>query len=83
MDVFEAIAMRRSVRAYLPQPIHARVMQRMKQALRSAPSACNIQPWHFVFVTDEDLRQRMAQASNGQLWMAGGLSCHAGLESSS
>ena len=71
MDVFEAIAMRRSVRAYSPQPIHARVMQRMKQALRSAPSACNLQPWHFVFVTDEDLRQRVAQAANGQLWMAG------------
>lgn len=71
MDVFEAIAMRRSVRAYLPQPIPARVMQRMKQALRSAPSACNLQPWHFVFVTDEDLRQRVAQAANGQLWLAG------------
>ena len=71
MDVLEAIAMRRSVRAYSSQPIQPQVMQRIKQALRSAPSACNLQPWHFVFVTDEDLRQRMAQAANGQLWMAG------------
>jgi nitroreductase len=71
MDVLEAITMRRSVRAYSSQPIDPRVMQLMKQALRSAPSACNIQPWHFVFVTDADLCQRVAQAANGQLWMAG------------
>jgi len=71
MNVLEAITMRRSVRAYSPQPIDARLMQRMKQALRSAPSACNLQPWHFIFVTDADLRQQVAQAANGQSWMAG------------
>lgn len=71
MDVLEAIATRRSVRSYSPQPIHARVMQRMKQALRSAPSACNLQPWHFIFVTDADLRQKVSQAASGQTWMAG------------
>jgi len=71
MNVLEAITMRRSVRAYSPQPVDALRMQRMKQALRSAPSACNLQPWHFIFVTDADLRQQVAQAANGQAWMAG------------
>jgi nitroreductase len=45
-------------------------MERMRQALRSAPSACNYQPWHFVIVSDEDLRREIAKAANGQLWMA-------------
>ncbi len=45
-------------------------MQRMRQALRWAPSACNFQPWRFVFVEDEPLRHQVASAANGQSWMA-------------
>jgi len=48
MDIMEAIRNRRSVRAYADKPIPAEVMRRMRQALRHAPSACNIQPWHFI-----------------------------------
>ena len=71
MNVLEAIFTRRSVRSYSSKPIPAEVLDRMKQALRSAPSACNLQPWHFVFVTDESLRRQVAQACNDQKWMAG------------
>jgi len=42
----------------------------MRQALRLAPSACNFQPWHFIFVTDQALRRQVAEACNGQRWMA-------------
>ncbi len=70
MDVLTAIKSRRSVRAYSSEPIPAAVLDRMRQALRSAPSACNLQPWHFVLVSDADLRQKLAQASCNQLWMA-------------
>ncbi|UCD27582.1 MAG: nitroreductase family protein [Planctomycetota bacterium] len=45
-------------------------MKHMRQALRFAPSACNIQPWHFILVTDPDLRKKIAQASKDQNWMA-------------
>ena len=70
MDVLDAIRKRRSVRAYSNRPIPADVMQRMRQAIRSAPSACNFQPWHFVFVADEELRREVAKAANDQSWMA-------------
>ena len=70
MEVLEAIARRRSVRAYSTKPVPGEVMQRMRQALRSAPSACNYQPWHFVFVSDEELRRKIAEAANGQTFMA-------------
>ena len=70
MDVLEAIRTRRSVRAYSSKPIPADVMNRMRQALRFAPSACNFQPWRFILVVDEKLRRDVAQAANGQLWMA-------------
>ncbi|HUU95269.1 MAG TPA: nitroreductase family protein [Phycisphaerae bacterium] len=70
MDVFEAISTRRSVREYSSRPIPAEVMERMCQALRYAPSACNFQPWRFILVTDAELRRQVAQAANGQMWMA-------------
>ncbi|MFI5381283.1 MAG: nitroreductase family protein [Tepidisphaerales bacterium] len=70
MTVLQAIRNRRSVRAYSPKPIPDDVLQRMKDALRMAPSACNIQPWKFILVTDGKLRQDLAQAAKGQMWMA-------------
>ena len=70
MNILQAITQRRSVRAYSAAPIPAEVMQRMRQALRYAPSACNIQPWHFILVEDERLRPAVAAAANGQHWMA-------------
>ena len=61
MTVHQAIRNRRSVRAYSPKPIPDDVLQRMKDALRLAPSACNIQPWKFILVTDAKLRQGLAR----------------------
>jgi nitroreductase len=70
MDVLEAIRNRRSVRNYSGDPIPADVLQRLRQALRWAPSACNFQPWHFVFVQQDDLRRRLAEIANDQAWIA-------------
>ncbi len=70
MDVFQAIRLRRSVRAFLDQPIADDQRQQLRQALRYAPSACNIQPWRFLFVTEWSMRQRLAEAANEQLWIA-------------
>ncbi|MBN1437210.1 MAG: nitroreductase family protein [Sedimentisphaerales bacterium] len=70
MDVHQAIRNRRSVRAYDHRTIPADVMQRLKDALRFAPSACNIQPWRFIMVTDPALRQKLPAACKGQTWIS-------------
>jgi len=70
MDVLEAIKTRRSVRSYSSRPIPDEVMERMKLALRYAPSACNFQPWCFILVTEAELRQKVAKAAHDQLFMA-------------
>lgn len=62
MDVFEAIQTRRSVRAYEPTPIPKEKLDRILEAARLAPSAGNIQPWHFIVVTDPSKRERLARA---------------------
>lgn len=70
MDVLQAILNRRSVRAYDPRPIPEDVLVRLRVALRAAPSACNYQPWHFIFVTDAKLRQQLAVIAHDQHFMA-------------
>ncbi len=70
MDVMQAIVNRRSVRKYAAKAITKKALQKLRDALRLAPSACNFQPWRFIFVQDADLRENIARAANGQLWMA-------------
>ena len=70
MDVVQAIRTRRSVRSYSNRPIPPAVLERMREALRAAPSACNFQPWHFIFVIEAALRRKLAESANDQFWMA-------------
>ena len=70
MNVVDAIKTRRSVRSYSGKPIPPDVLERMRAALRYAPSACNYQPYRFIFVMDQQLRAKLAEFANGQLWMA-------------
>jgi nitroreductase len=60
MDVFEAIAARRSVRAFLDTPVGDDVLERVMEAARLAPSARNGQEWRFVVVRDGAVRKRIA-----------------------
>ncbi|MEM2465923.1 MAG: nitroreductase family protein [Candidatus Bathyarchaeia archaeon] len=62
MDTFEAVQARRSVRAYQPTPVPKEKLLRVLEAGRLAPSASNIQPWHFIIVTDAEKRERLAKA---------------------
>jgi nitroreductase len=70
MNVHEAIRTRRSVRRYSPRPIPESTLPRLRDALRLAPSACNLQPWRFIFVTDGKLRAELGQAAHGQTFIA-------------
>ena len=70
MDTLQTILQRRSVRKYRPDPIPDEHLQQILEAGRQAPSAGNRQPWHLVVVGDTSQKQRVAQACNGQMWMA-------------
>jgi len=52
MEFYDAIRTRRSIRAYKPDPIEPDKLDRILEAGRLAPSACNLQPWAFVLITD-------------------------------
>lgn len=63
MDVFEAIAGRRSVRKYKADPVPDAVLARVLEAGGLAPSGHNRQPWRFVVVRDEGRRRAVAAAA--------------------
>ena len=52
MDVYEAIAARRSVRQFRREPIDQAVLERVFRAASLAPSARNEQPWQFVILRE-------------------------------
>lgn len=62
---------RRSIRKYKPDPILEEHLHLILEAARRAPTGANRQNWHMIVVTDADLRQKTAEACNGQMWMAG------------
>lgn len=57
--VYRVIAGRRDVRSYRPDPVPEDVLWRVLDAAHHAPSVGFMQPWNFVLVRDEALRQRI------------------------
>ncbi|MBM3293420.1 MAG: nitroreductase [Candidatus Aminicenantes bacterium] len=56
MDVFEAILRRRSIRQFEPRPVERKILEKIVEAGRLAPSAANLQPLEFLVVEAEDVR---------------------------
>jgi nitroreductase len=57
MDVFEALQKRKSSRSYESKPVPKKTLEKLLEAARLSPSAKNIQPWHFIVVTDIEKRK--------------------------
>jgi len=64
--ILEAILKRRSVRSYLNKEVEEEKLREVLEAGRFAPSACNIQPWKFVVVRNEEIRKKMVRACANQ-----------------
>ena len=52
---------RRSIRRYRPDPVPDEMVEQLLEAGRWAPSASNRQPWTFIVVRDEAIRQQVAE----------------------
>ena len=61
MDTYLAVASKRDWRSYADRPIPDDVVERILDAGRLAGSAVNRQPWRFVVVETEELRERVAE----------------------
>jgi len=69
MNVSDAIGKRRSYRFLQPVEITDEMVLRLAEAAQLAPSCFNNQPWRFVFVRSDAMRQKLAEAlSRGNEW---------------
>ena len=66
MEVYECVRSRLAVREFKPDPVSDRLVTRILQAARWAPSSRNRQPWHFIVIRDREVLRRIGQiASSG------------------
>lgn len=65
--ILDLIKSRQSDRKYSEKPIETEKLERIIEAGRMAPSACNAQPWKFIVVTEPDLLEKLAEASSAKL----------------
>ncbi|MEF3255226.1 MAG: nitroreductase family protein [Deferribacterales bacterium] len=60
MDVIEAIETRRSIRTFKNDKIEPEKIEKLLSLAMCAPSAGNEQPWHFIIVDDEKIKNDIA-----------------------
>ena len=62
-DFLERIRRRRTVREFSDRPVPAEIIESAIRAAGSAPSGANMQPWHFVAVSNPDIKSQMRVAA--------------------
>ena len=61
MEFFEAITRRYSARGYTEAPVPEDVLERVLEAARKAPTACNRQPFRIIVVRTQGREQELAR----------------------
>jgi nitroreductase len=69
MAILDVIRQRRSIRHFLDRPVEREKIMMCLEAARLAPSACNSQPWKFVVVDDEQLKNKLCRAAFSGIYL--------------
>lgn len=59
MEFYQVIQNRRSIRGYRPDPVPDDALARIAEAVYLAPSAHNRQPYKFMFIRNEKMRDKI------------------------
>jgi nitroreductase len=62
-DFLEVMRTRRTVRDYSSRPVPREVIEQCLRTAGSAPSGANLQPWHFVVVSDPAVKRQIREAA--------------------
>lgn len=67
-DFLQFVSTRQSDRAFDPnRPVEKDKIERILQAARLSPSACNAQPWHLIVVDEPQLKNQIADATSARV----------------
>ncbi len=62
-DFYADIRQRRTVRDFSDQPVPQEIIENCLLAAGTAPNGANHQPWHFVVVTDPEIKKQIRAAA--------------------
>ncbi|MEI6048903.1 MAG: nitroreductase family protein [Bacteroidota bacterium] len=65
--MLDLITNRQSDRKYSTKPVEKEKLERIIEAGRMSPSACNAQPWKFIVVTEPELKVMIAEAASARV----------------
>ncbi len=63
VSFYEEIRRRRTVRQFSDRPVSREIIEHCIRAAATAPSGANLQPWHFVVVTDPFVKHQIRLAA--------------------
>ena len=63
MDILNLLKSRRSIRIYQERPVPQELLLQILEAGRWAPTGANLQPWHFIVVTDSETRKQIGDVA--------------------
>jgi nitroreductase len=63
IDFYSDMKRRRSVRRFSERSVPREIIENCLRAASSAPSGANLQPWHFVVVSDSAIKQQIHQSA--------------------
>lgn len=69
LEINPIIAKRKSCRSYLTKEVNINDIYTLLESARWAPSGKNGQPWRFVIVKDEKIKETIANCSIYKKWM--------------
>ncbi|MHA7734641.1 nitroreductase family protein [Nitrosopumilus sp. S6] len=67
MDVFEAVSTRRAIKKFDPNhKMSSDDVKKLMEHVILSPTSYNQQNWRFVYVTDQDVKEKISEAARGQ-----------------
>ncbi len=63
LSFYEEMKQRRTIRFFSEKPIPGEVIENCIRTASTAPSGANCQPWHFVVITDPDVKKTLRNES--------------------
>jgi iodotyrosine deiodinase len=63
LEFYQQIKRRRTVRDFSDKPVPRDIIENAIRAAGTAPSGANMQPWHFVAVSNAEIKNRIREAA--------------------
>jgi iodotyrosine deiodinase len=62
-EFYEIMRLRRTIRDFSDKPVPREVIETCIATAGTAPNGANMQPWHFVVVSDKDIKKKIREAA--------------------